>query len=239
MYTLPVGVGNPQQAQNDGVSLTREYATHIQELLSNRKYGVGWPIAIDGVFGPKSQAATLAFQRAFNPGPNTAGVNPDLAADGVPGPETEAALRLFRVSTAHLSPHFTYTEFACGHGQCAWCGGWCEVPRHVLAAAETLRAGLWLPNGHAGLTVVGGSRCATRNRAIGGASNSQHLHVNLGNALDVEPYFTVPQVRDAGAGITAMEVRQATGERVWHTDCRPGDPGNPLVFGWGLRDDGC
>lgn len=184
---------------------------------------IGWPLVVDGATGPQTRQAVEDFQYGYG----RAGIR--LTVDGVVGPKTQAAITRCLSEDGRLSAHFAFREFACKH-----CG-WIKVHWSLPTALEQYRARL-SPNG---LGVVSGYHCPSHNAAIGGASNSQHLHVNLGNALDVEPYFTVPQVRDAGAGITAMEVRQATGERVWHTDCRPGDPGNPLVFGWGLRDDGC
>jgi len=54
-----------------------EPVKHLQGLLS----ALGYPIAADGIFGPKTHEAVLAFQRQHR-----------LAADGIAGPMTMDAL---------------------------------------------------------------------------------------------------------------------------------------------------
>jgi peptidoglycan hydrolase-like protein with peptidoglycan-binding domain len=200
---------------------------------------VGYPIVADGKWGPQSQAALGSFQRAFNPyrskrDPSKvfgAGVA-HLKVDHVPGELSVAALRLSAANRGQLSLNFFYYEFACGHGKDGYCGGWMEVPHALLTSAEIIRDVLYVPR-NMGMEIIGGSRCEKRNDLIiKGAKDSNHLHKNLGNALDPNSYFTWQQHRDARAGITAYEVRAGHGDACFHFDDRPGDPNHPQVFGW-------
>ena len=50
-----------------------ELVTQLQDLL----YKDGFPLAIDGIFGPKTQAAVKSFQRKYS-----------LVVDGIVGPKT-------------------------------------------------------------------------------------------------------------------------------------------------------
>jgi hypothetical protein len=203
----------------------------FQSLL----HQIGYPIAVDGNWGPRSKAALLSFQRAFNPGGGFANGQAPLSADAVPGPASKAALAASAANRGQLSASFHYYEFACGHGGCGACHGWMEVPRAVLRSAEIGRARLFVPHGM-GLEVVGGSRCRWRNdNIIKGAKNSQHLHEYGGNALDPHPLFTWQQWRDCDAGVTAMEVRAGSGDACFHIDDRPGSTTSPQVFGWTPR----
>lgn len=193
-----------------------------QGLLLQMGYPIG---AADGVLGNLTRGATLSFQRSWNFG------NP-LLQDGDPGKVTVGALQHSVGLGRKLSPNFAYVEFACGHGACGYCHGWCEVPHAVLQSCELSRAQLFERHGM-GMEIVGGSRCEQRNRiVIKGAADSQHLHKNLGNAADPQPYFTWEQFRDIHAGITGMEVRAGSGDACFHIDDRPGDPNHPQVFGW-------
>jgi uncharacterized protein YcbK (DUF882 family) len=88
-----------------------------------------------------------------------------------------------------LSPHFSASEFRCHH-----CGSVGErgIDPRLVAVLEHLRA----LDGRA-LSVVSGYRCPVHNKAVGGASRSQHL---LGRAADIlGGRFTVAQARRAGA----------------------------------------
>ena len=49
----------------------------LQRLLNNLPEPIGSRIAIDGIFGPRTEAAVKKFQGHFN-----------LAADGIVGPNT-------------------------------------------------------------------------------------------------------------------------------------------------------
>lgn len=103
-----------------------------------------------------------------------------LAVDGQVGPATSAALlksearRKAGYGTA--SAHFSFVEWRCT------CGGYyssCErikLNRNLLASLEVYRANF------GAVHVVSGYRCPSRNKAVGGATGSQHLY---GAACDV------------------------------------------------------
>src|SRR4029079_17904568 len=110
--------------------------------------------------------AVKGFQAGWNLGSA-------LKADGIVGPATSAALsksnsnRSKGIGTA--SAHFSYAEFQCK------CGGKYTGCRGVLVARKLL-ASLEVYRGKYGATtVVSGYRCPSHNKAVGGASASQHM----------------------------------------------------------------
>lgn len=122
---------------------------------------------IDGIWGPKSEEATRAFQKSAN-----------LKTDGSFGPETEKAI-LAAVSRGKDGfwegiRHFSRGEFAC---KCGKCGGFpAEPDMGLIQKADALREHLGVP-----IHVSSGVRCETHNAAVGGVSNSRHL---TGKAMD-------------------------------------------------------
>ena len=74
-----------------------------------------------------------------------------------------------------LSPHFDSNEFACKDG----CG-FDHPHTELIAKLEKLRELC----GHKPLHINSACRCQKHNKAVGGASNSQHV---LGKAADVRP----------------------------------------------------
>jgi hypothetical protein len=117
------------------------------------------------------------FQRGWNLGAA-------LTVDGRPGPKTDEALAKSNDRwSKHLptaSTHFGFIEFQCK------CGGrysscrriW--VTRTLLQRLEKYRAAT-----RRSLKIISGCRCPGHNRAVGGASRSQHLY---GKACDVIYY---------------------------------------------------
>jgi hypothetical protein len=199
-----------------------------QDLL----HRIGYPIAVDGNWGPRSKAALSSFQRAFNPGGAFAAGQGPLSVDGAPGPKSFAAMQVSADNRGQLSENFHYYEFACGSGHDPYCGGWLECPRALLVTAEGIRQKLCVPRGH-GLEIVGPSRCDARNtKIIGGASNSDHLHRKGGIAFDLQPFWTWQQIRDAHVGVTAMEIRKGHGDQCYHVSVRPGSTTAPEIFYW-------
>ena len=71
-----------------------------------------------------------------------------------------------------ISPNFSRYEFACRCG----CGH-NTIDAETLTVLETLRTHFGEP-----VSVNSGNRCAKHNKAVGGASNSQHLY---GRAADI------------------------------------------------------
>lgn len=104
-----------------------------------------------------------------------------LDVDGVLGPATRRALD----QLPYLSPHFQWWELRSGTS------GPCLVRRELLLALETLRASVG-----AALSIVSGYRSPARNKAVGGAKNSQHLR---GLAADIPVgYVTEQRARTLG-----------------------------------------
>jgi zinc D-Ala-D-Ala carboxypeptidase len=127
-------------------------------------------IAIDGSFGPATQAALQRFQSAYG-----------LTADGVAGPATYS--KIYSLQDADCTPiHFSYSEM----NQCNsdWSGG-------AVSAGTAKRNALWAmwklealrhDLGDHPLTVTSGFRSYTCNSGVGGAADSQHLY---GDAADL------------------------------------------------------
>lgn len=85
-----------------------------------------------------------------------------------------------------LSEHFSRAEFSCRH-----CGRLDFISCELVANLEMLRSIVGRP-----VTIVSGWRCRTHNRAVGGATRSQHV---LGKAADLPARLATPdQARRAG-----------------------------------------
>ena len=78
-----------------------------------------------------------------------------------------------RKDVDRLSPHFRREEFACRCG----CGT-DTVDAALITVLEKIRSHFDAP-----IKVTSGIRCPDHNRAVGGASNSQHLY---GKAADIQ-----------------------------------------------------
>ena len=117
---------------------------------------------IDGIWGPKSQEAAQAFQKATHATEESL-ENALLTAisDGKEG--IWGDLR-----------YFSRMEFAC---RCGKCGGFpVEMDPGLLRQADDLREMLG-----SAIHVSSGVRCNPHNVAVGGVANSRHL---LGKAMD-------------------------------------------------------
>lgn len=155
-----------------------------------------------------------------------------LTIDGVLGPATSNALlvsekrRSTRAGTA--SAHFSFSEFQCHCGgkysACRRIAGE-GVPnnnRHVLRALlqglELTRAAYY----PGGMSIVSGYRCDGHNKAVGGATSSQH---RFGAAADISPVVDKDRLRArnwfAGIGF------QGSSDRVRHVDRRDYSGVNP------------
>lgn len=66
---------------------------NVQHALDYHMPNVVPPLVQDGIFGPKTKARTIAFQKAN-----------DLTVDGIVGPETRKALFAFVTITHHILP---------------------------------------------------------------------------------------------------------------------------------------
>lgn len=104
-----------------------------------------------------------------------------------------------------LSPHFSRREFRCRH-----CEALHGPAMQLVDTLERIRALTGRP-----LIVVSGYRCTTHNRAVGGATTSQHL---VGTAADIpRGRATYDQAVAAGARGVGMKGKWAI-----HVDVRAG-----------------
>lgn len=124
---------------------------------------LGWPLEIDGDYGPMTTRATGDFQgMATWLGPD----NEFLTVDGMVGPNTTAvATRVLDSGRRLVAPNFSTVEFACA---CRF--PWPDADRHTILALERGRAA----SGGSGVHVLSGHRTDAHNVAVGGAVGSHH-----------------------------------------------------------------
>lgn len=154
----------------------------IQHLLAYLGY---YTASVDGLDGPKTQAAVRMFQKDFT----------GLQVDGIPGNETQKALRH---AVAYGMPerekpeedsgtssstgtfwdevrYFRREEFRC---PCGRCGGFPVEPEEALVrAADRVREHFGKP-----ICISSGVRCQAHNDELpGSVKNSRHIR---GKAMD-------------------------------------------------------
>ncbi len=133
---------------------------------------------IDGDWGPKSQAATVALQEACG-----------IKADGIFGEVTEEVAKSavfygLTKATDYEAKYFDRSEFACKCG--TYCDGFPAEPSPaLLKILDQIREHFGSP-----CHVNSGVRCKTHNANVGGASNSQHLY---GTAADIRVDGVTPE----------------------------------------------
>ena len=137
---------------------------------------------LDGIWGEKSQRATIDFQRAYME---------QTAVDGIFGAETEK--RILDVVASGEEPiadkmsatadwwqgirYFTRAEFKCKCGG-QFCDGYpAEMQEAVVKIADAARAHFGRP-----AHVISGLRCKQWNAHEGGVETSQHMY---GEAIDL------------------------------------------------------
>ena len=126
---------------------------------------------VDGELGPKTKAATKAFQEDYG-----------LEADGVFGPLTEKEI-LDVIATGRKPGvnwdtirYFTREEFKCNCGG-KYCSGFPAEPVPALVyTADKVRLYFGEP-----CIVSSGVRCKQHNKNVGGVANSRHME---GRAMD-------------------------------------------------------
>ena len=140
---------------------------------------------LDGIWGEKSQQATIDFQRAYMDA---------TSADGIFGAATEK--RILEVIATGEEPvvkenltaladwwkdirYFKREEFRC---TCGKCGGFPVEPQEkMVRTVDEIRHRLGVP---VSIVDAGGSgiRCPEHNAEVGGVANSEHLY---GRAADL------------------------------------------------------
>lgn len=150
-----------------------------QALLAYLGYYSG---PLDGLWGEKSQRATIDFQRAYME---------QAEVDGIFGSETEK--RILEVVATGEEPiadkmsatadwwkdirYFTRAEFKCKCGG-QFCNGYpAEMQEAVVKIADAARAHFGRP-----AHVISGLRCRQWNAHEGGVETSQHMY---GEAIDL------------------------------------------------------
>lgn len=202
-----------------------------QALLAYLGYYDG---PLDGLWGEKSQLATIDFQRDFG----------GISVDGICGEKTEKALKHAVAYGIEKKPdstdctpdytnvqnnnagnrthkntgtfwdeikYFKKSEFACKCGK--YCDGYpAEIDMNMVKIADQIRTKIGKP-----ITINSGLRCKTHNSNVGGVSNSQHL---LGNAADL----------GCPSGCTPVQMASIAEEIM-------GDTGGIGTYSWGIHID--
>ena len=192
-----------------------------QALLAYLGYYDG---PLDGLWGDKSQRATIDFQRSYM-------AQDDV--DGIFGAATEK--RILEVIATGEEPtvkenltvadnssvsaswwkdirYFTRSEFKCKCGG-KYCNGYpVEIDMDMVKIADKIREKIGKP-----ITVNSGLRCKTHNANVGGVSNSQHL---LGKAADL----------GCQIGCTPAQMASIAEEIM-------GDTGGIGTYSWGIHID--
>lgn len=195
-----------------------------QSLLAYLGYYDG---PLDGLWGEKSQRATIDFQRAYM-------AQEDV--DGIFGAATEK--RILEVIATGEKPvvttnsttnsttnatttpadwwkdirYFTRSEFKCKCGG-RFCNGYpVEIDMNMVKIADKIREKIGKP-----ITINSGLRCKTHNANVGGVSNSQHLY---GSAADL----------GCPAGCTPSQM-SSVAEKIM------GDAGGIGIYPWGIHID--
>ncbi|WP_019814034.1 M15 family metallopeptidase [Saccharomonospora saliphila] len=132
----------------------------------------GENLAIDGQYGPATEAAVKRFQSGYG-----------LAADGVAGPQTYN--QIYALQDADCTPaHFSHSEFNDNCGANNYQGGKVSAAtareniKRIMWQLEALRHKL----GDRPIAVTSGFRSVSCNSAVGGSSTSLHMY---GQAADL------------------------------------------------------
>lgn len=122
-------------------------------------------------------------------------------------------------NATHLTPNFTWAEFACRCGQCK-ADFPPSVKKQLLRLAPALQA---LRNAVGPVRITSGYRCPAHNTAVGGAKASQHV---LGLAADIVSRAHTPaQLAAAAEAIPAFKAGGIGLYPSWvHVDVRTTGP---------------
>ena len=206
-----------------------------QALLAYLGYYDG---PLDGLWGEKSQRATIDFQRAYMSQEDVDGIfgaatekrileviatgekpvykksdNTDYTADytNVQNNNTENSTDGNTGTVWDEIKYFKKREFACKCGK--YCNGYpVEIDVNMVKIADEIRSRIGKP-----IQINSGIRCKTHNANVGGVSNSQHLS---GNAADL----------GCPSGCTPSQMASIAEEIM-------GDTGGIGTYSWGIHID--
>jgi hypothetical protein len=178
------------------VNTSARYTQALRDFQAG--WNLGAPLVIDGLLGPNTSNALLTSEKQRVAGRGTA------------------------------SAHFSYSEFACKCGgaytACRRIAG--EGPaghktyvlRSLLQSLEKTRAAFY----PSGMSIVSGYRCDGHNKAVNGATTSQH---RFGAAADISRVIDKDTLKPKGwfGGIGY----QGSSDRVQHVDRRDISGVNP------------
>ena len=205
--------------------------SEVQRILSRFGFNPG---PVDGTYGPMTATGVARFQTAC------ALYGHNLVVDGIPGPKSWAALQEMN-DTGRLSSNFFVSELRSRPRPGMPKNDSCWIHRDLLAALEVLRHHVGRP-----LAIISGYRTEMHNRAVGGATSSQHTYgaapelqrISGRLARGVRP--AAGRAADFNSGYISLDdcvnlrIFSGIGHRngqVTHVDARTnGSPNNPTVW---------
>ena len=160
---------------------TRSDIIRLQSCLAE----IGWPVPVDGHFGPLTMRAVADFQAGYT--------FCRLPIDGTASPLTRLAIESCWSQGGYASDHFRFAEFRTpDHLALCVSNRAIRIERRLLHSLERYRALIGGP-----VRITSGYRSETYNRRIGARPDSEHLR---GLAVHVEvPLLSATAVSDLKA----------------------------------------
>jgi hypothetical protein len=167
---------------------------------------------IDGIWGAKSQEATLKFQNDY--GLPTSGMFDDATADKIKAAVAGTATKVPTPAEPDWKDikYFTKKEFRCKCGG-KYCNGYpAEVDMTMVKVCDMIRQRIGKP-----ISVNSGLRCKQHNANCGGATASRHMY---GDACDL----------GKPSGVTPAQMAKIAEDIL-------GDSGGIGIYSWGIHVD--